>query len=198
MAIGAWYFYQVLPEVVPSHWGFDGKVNGYSSRLVASIAIPLMSLGMYLLFLLIPYFDPKKTQYEKFGKVYIIFKTSLLVLFAILYFAANFNGLGYNVPIGTLTPILIGALFIIIGNYLGKIKSNWFMGIRTPWTMSSEEVWNKTHRLGGKLFMLVGLIFIVQPLLPLSFRAPLFIISMVILIVGTFGYSYWIYKKEKK
>jgi uncharacterized membrane protein len=194
--IGAWYFYQNLPEVVPSHWGINGEVNGYSSRAVASFAIPAMLIGMYLLFLILPYFDPKKTQYEKFSKVYTIFKTLILGLLAVIYFAANLSGLGYNIPVGTLTPVLIGVLFIIIGNYLSKIKLNWFVGIKTPWTLSSEEVWNKTHRMGGKLFMLVGLIFILEPFLPLSFRAPLFIGSMVILLVGTIGYSYWVYKKQ--
>ena len=197
MAIGAWYFYQNLPEVVPSHWNFAGEIDGYSSRTVAAVAIPLLALGMYALFLILPYFDPKREHYENFGKVYAIFKTAILALLAILYFAANLNGLGYNVPIGTLTPILIGGLFIVIGNYLSKVKSNWFVGIRTPWTLSSEEVWNKTHRVSGKLFMLVGLIFILEPFMPPSFRAPIFIASMVILLVGTIGYSYWEYRKEK-
>jgi len=119
-------------------------------------------------------------------------------LIVVIYMIIGLNGLGYNLPVGVIMPGLIGLLFIVLGNYLGKIKMNWFMGIRTPWTMSSENVWNKTHRFGGKMFILAGLLMIAQIFLPLNFRLPVFIFSIAVILFGTVGYSYLVYLREKK
>jgi len=197
-AAAAIFFFNNLPERVATHWNFAGQVDAYGSGRAQAIAIPIMAAGMYLLFLLLPYLDPKKERYEQFSKVYHIFKNMILALLIIIYFVVGLNGLGYNLPVGVIIPVLIGLLFIIIGNYLGKIKRNWFMGIRTPWTMSSEEVWNKTHRFGGKMFILAGLLMMLETVLPNSFKLPIFIIMMIALLFGTIGYSYIVYLQEKK
>lgn len=191
------YFYNNLPERVATHWNFAGEIDGWGSGKSQAIAIPLMVVGMYLLFLLLPYLDPKKERYEQFRKVYHIFKTIILILLVITYFVIALNGLGYNIPVGFIIPGLVGLLFIIIGNYMAKIKMNWFVGIRTPWTLSSEEVWNKTHRFGGKMFILAGLLMMAETIMPVSWRLPLFIVMLVILLFGTIGYSYIVYLKEK-
>jgi len=191
------YFYNNLPERIPTHWNVQGQVDAYGSGKVQSVVLPLVAVGIYILFLLLPYLDPKKERYEQFSKVYHIFKNLILGLFIIIFFITSFNGLGYNLPVGVIIPSLIGLLFIILGNYMGKIKMNWFMGIRTPWTLSSEEVWNKTHRLGGKLFILGGLLMISQTFILVSWRMPVFAVMIVILVFGTMGYSYWAFLKEK-
>jgi uncharacterized membrane protein len=196
--VSAVYFYGHLPERIATHWNFAGQVDGYGSGKIQSIVLPLMLIGMYILFLVFPYLDPKKERYEQFSKVYHIFKDIILILFAIIYFIVGFNGLGYNLPVGVITPILIGLLFIIMGNYMSKIKRNWFMGIRTPWTLSSEEVWNKTHRFGGKMFILAGLLMMAETIMPNAWKLAVFILMMIILLVGTIGYSYIVYLKEKK
>jgi uncharacterized membrane protein len=193
----SFYFYAHFPERVPTHWDFNGNVNGWSSRAVGAFLIPGMLVGMYLLFLSLPYLDPKKERYAQFGKVYHIFKGLILVLLAVIYVFAGLAGLGYNINIGLWSPLLIGILFIAIGNYFGKIKMNWFMGIRTPWTLSNEEVWNKTHRLGGKLFMISGVVLALMPWYPEIWRLPLFVLVMVILIFGTLLYSYVLYRQEQ-
>lgn len=192
------YFYNNLPERIVTHWNFAGQADGWGSGQVQAIAIPLLLVGMYILFLLLPYLDPKKERYEQFSKIYHIFKNIILILLLIVYFIVGLNGLGYNLPVGLIIPILVGLLFIIIGNYMSKIKRNWFMGIRTPWTMSSEEVWNKTHRFGGKMFILAGLLMMAETIMPDSWKLAVFIIIMLILLVGTTGYSYIVYLKEKK
>jgi len=192
------FFYNNLPERIATHWNFAGEIDGWGSGKVQAIAIPLMAVGMYLLFLLLPYIDPKKERYEQFSKIYHIFKTMILVLLVIIYFVIGLNGLGYDLPVGMIIPGLIGLLFIVIGNYMGKIKRNWFMGIRTPWTLSSEEVWNKTHRFGGKMFILGGLLMIAEIFVPVSWKLPIFIIMIAALTLGTMGYSYLVYLKEKK
>ena len=191
------YFYNNLPERVATHWNYAGEVDAYGSGQTQAIAIPLMILGMYLLFLLMPYLDPKKERYEQFSKVYHIFKAMMIGLLTIVYFVVCLNGLGYNLPVGVIIPGLIGLLFIVIGNYMAKLKLNWFVGIRTPWTMSSEEVWNKTHRFGGKMFILAGLLMIAGIVVPNSWKLAVFIITMILLLGGTIGYSYLAYLQEK-
>ncbi len=199
MAVSAVYFYNNLPARVATHWNIAGQVDGYGSGQAQALALPLVAVGMYLLFLLLPYLDPKKDRYEQFSKVYHTFKAIILALLTVIYFIIALNGLGYNLPVGIIMPGLIGLLFIIIiGNYMGKIKMNWFMGIRTPWTLSSENVWNKTHRFGGKMFILAGLLMIAEIVLPISWKLPIFIIMMVMLLFGTIGYSYIVYLQEKR
>ena len=194
----SFYFYAHFPERVPIHWNVAGEVDGWGSRWVGAFMLPAVIAGMYLLFLAIPYLDPKKDRYEQFRKVFHIFKGFIVVFMAVLFFITSFSALGYNINVGLWVPGLVGLLFILLGNYMGKIKPNWFMGIRTPWTLSSEEVWNKTHRFGGKVFVLSGLVFMAMNWIPVSWRGPVFIADMVFILLGTVVYSYVVYLKEKK
>lgn len=197
ITLGAsFYFYNNFPPTVPTHWNIAGEVDGWGSKFVAAFVIPLIILGMYLMFLFLPLLDPKKERYSQFAKVYHVFKTILVVFMAIIYFITSFSGLGYNIPVATIIPILVGLLFVIIGNYMSKLKMNWFVGIKTPWTLSSEEVWNKTHRVGGKIFIISGIIIAIMNWLPMNAKMPIFITVILMMTLGTFGYSYWLFKKE--
>jgi uncharacterized membrane protein len=187
-----------LPERIPVHWNFSGEVDRWGSGKVHAVFFSVLVIGMYLLFLFIPYLDPKKARYEQFSKTYHIFKSIIIFFLFLIYLIASLNGLGYNISVAFWVPVLIGILFIIIGNYMGKIKSNWFVGIRTPWTLSSEEVWNKTHRFGGKMFILAGLLIAFEGIMPANWRLPIFIIALVVILLGTLVYSYVVYLKEKK
>lgn len=192
------YFYPLFPEQVPIHWNFQGEPDNWGSAKFAAFFFPVIIMGMYLLFLFIPYIDPKKERYDQFKNVYHIFKVLLILFMAAIYFISSFNAIGYNISINTWVPSMVGLLFIVLGNYMSKIKFNWFIGIRTPWTLSNEEVWNKTHRFGGKVFIFAGLLFILGQFSPDNFRAPLFIVSVAIVLLGTIGYSYLAYLKEEK
>ena len=196
--IASFYFYANFPEQVPIHWNTAGEVDNYGSKAVGAFLFPGIILGMYLMFLFLPLVDPKKKRYEQFRKVYHVFKNILILFMAAIYFISSLNALGYNVEIGVWVPVLVGLLFIVLGNYMGKIKPNWFMGIRTPWTLSSEEVWNKTHRLGGKLFMLCGLVIMLMNYLPINLRMPILISTIALMVLGTVGYSLILYLQEKK
>lgn len=187
-----------LPERVPTHWGLDGQVNGWSSPatlwLLCAIS-PLLSLGMQFL----PRLDPKKENYEKFQSRYDFFgplvPVILLVCIAVTLSESLWPG---RINVGRTIGLMIGVLFLIIGNLMGKIKTNWFMGIRTPWALSDPDVWNKTQRLGGWVFFLSGLSAVI-----LSLLAPekiFFIVFFTILIVGlllTYFMS-WRWFKEKQ
>ena len=116
----------------------------------------------------------------------------------IVYFATGLANLGYPINIGIVIPTLVGILFIIMGNYMGKIKYNWFIGIKTPWTLSSENVWNKTHRIAGWLFILMGVVMLLMPIFPKEIMAPIFFSTIIAVVFGSFIYSYILYRNEKK
>ncbi len=194
----SFYFFKHFPESVPIHWNIAGQPDNWSSPAFAAFFFPVLILGIYLLFLFIPLIDPKRERYEQFKNVYHIFKTVIIVFMSLIYFATSLNAIGYNIPISSVVPTMVGILFVIIGNYMSKIKSNWFVGIRTPWTLSSEEAWNKTHRLGGKIFILGGLLMASEAFVPLSWRMPIFVSIIILITVGTTGGSYIIYLKEQK
>jgi len=196
--IASFYFYSRFPDQVPIHWNFKGEVDNWGSRAVGAFLIPGVIAGMYLLFLFLPYLDPKKDRYKQFRKVYHFFKAFLILFMAFIYFLTGFSALGYDVKVGVWIPVLVGLLFILMGNYMSKIKSNWFIGIRTPWTLSSEEVWNKTHRAGGKVFIVAGILMAILPFLPLVFQKFGFIFIICFILLGTIGYSYVLYRKEGK
>ncbi len=195
--ISSFYFYANFPEQVPIHWNAAGEVDNYGSKTLGAFLFPGIILGMYLMFLIIPYIDPKKKRYVEFRKVYHVLKTVLVFFMAVMYFIASFNALGYNISVERWIPIMVGALFVLLGNYMSKIKPNWFMGIRTPWTLSSEEVWNKTHRVGGKVFMLGGVIIALTAFMPVAFRMIIFFIAVGLILAGTIVYSYIAYRQEE-
>ena len=195
--IAGWYFYNHFPDKVVSHWNFYGEPDAWGKGTTNALAIPSLITGIYLLFLALPLFDPKKERYEEFKKTYGIFKTAIILVLFLVFLASGLFNLGYNIPIQYVVPTIIGLLMVVLGNYMGKIKPNWFMGIRTPWTMSSENVWNKTHRMGGYAFILFGLLIFITPLLPKIYGLVAFSLGILIAVFGTIGYSYWVYRKEK-
>jgi len=198
VAIVSIYFYTHFPAVVPTHWGINGEVDAWSSRAIGAFLFPGIIIFTYSIFLFLPMLDPKKERYEQFEKVYGVFKNTIIVFMAIAYFITGLYALGYNIAVGRIMPMMIGVLFIILGNYMGKLKSNWFVGIKTPWTLSSEDVWNKTHNFGGKVFVISGLIIFFMDWYPVSVRLYIFIATIILLVFGTFAYSYYLFIKEKK
>ena len=191
------FSYGYFPEKVASHWGPRGEVNGFMPKFWGIFLMPLISIALLLLFIIIPKFDPLKKNYEKFRRYYDSFILMVIIfLFYIFLLTIIWNlGIFFNMSLAIIPAI--GFLFFYIGILLKNTKRNWFLGIRTPWTLSSDIVWDKTHRLGSKLFMLSGIITLVGILFPDLFiwfvLAPVLISS-----VWLYLYSYLVYKKEKK
>lgn len=197
LALG-FYFYLNLPPIVPTHWGVNGQIDAWGSRNVTLFLPPALIIGMYLLFLILPHFDPKKENYQKFSGVYHGFKTAMMIFFLLIYVITGFSGLGYKLPVDKIITAMMGVLFLLIGGYLPKLKPNWFIGIRTPWTLSNETVWQKTHEVGGKLFMLEGLLVLLSLLLLKGvWLFSFFIISILLMVLFVFVYSYWLWRKVK-
>jgi uncharacterized membrane protein len=190
--------YPHLPEEIATHWNLDGKPNGFSSRFEGVSIIPLITLALYILMLVAPSLDPRKENYLKFLKAYRLIKLGLfLFLLGIQLLVIVFN-LGYNVNIGKITTLGLGILFALLGIYLPQIKHNYFIGIKTPWTLANEKVWHETHRLGGKLFLISGILIMLSVFLP---DKPRFWLLMILLIGSSLiamVYSYFLFKKENK
>jgi uncharacterized membrane protein len=189
--------YPQLPTRVVSHWDFYGRPNGWMSREFHSIMFPALLAFMYALLSLMPKFDPRGERYAEFAKVYLTMRTMIMLVLAVTLGAATFSNLGYQINIGATACGVIGALMIVLGNYFGKLKSNYFIGIRTSWTLSSENVWNKTHRLGAKLFVVWGLSLIAAPWLKPTVAMGILFGGIIIIIAWTSIYSYLLFNKEK-
>lgn len=192
------YFFSNFPDSVPVHWNLAGQPDGWSNKTFAAFFFPGLILFLYLLLLYLPLFDPFKKRYEEFSTAYQSIRLSLVTLFTLLYLASSYNGLGYNVPIAKIVPLSIGLLFMVIGNLLPKVKKNWFVGIRTPWTLANEEIWNKTHRLGGKIFFLSGLLMILGILFDPKIYIWIFGLTIFLTVFFTMGYSWWLWHKINK
>ncbi|MDA1535904.1 MULTISPECIES: SdpI family protein [Bacillus] len=194
----AWaYAWPNLPDTMAVHWGMEG-VNGYASKFNAMLLLLGIMIFTYVLLTITPKIDPKKKNYDKFSKGYMIINYSVVVLLFLVNMLVIGVGLGYDIPMNSTPLILVGLLFIVIGNYLPQCKPNYFVGIKTPWTLSNEEVWRKTHRFSGKVFVVLGIIMILSVFVPVTWKS-FIMVGIIIGAVGlTMGYSYIAYKKELK
>ncbi|PGS95752.1 hypothetical protein COC98_19985 [Bacillus anthracis] len=194
----AWaYAWPNLPDTMAVHWGMEG-VNGYASKFNAMLLLLGIMIFTYVLLTITPKIDPKKKNYDKFSKGYMIINYSVVVLLFLVNMLVIGVGLGYDIPMNSTPLILVGLLFIVIGNYLPQCKPNYFVGIKTPWTLSNEEVWRKTHRFSGKVFVVLGIIMILSVFVPVTWKS-FVMVGIIIGAVGlTMGYSYVAYKKELK
>lgn len=192
------YFYFTFPAVVATHWNFAGQADGFSGRAFAAFFLPVLIIAVYLFMSALPYLDPKKERYKEFAGAYLGFRLVFILLFLALEIITGLYNLGYTINVSIAVSWLIGLLMFYIGWLMPRIKSNWFIGIRTPWTLSSESVWNKTHAFGRWLFIVFGICLILMPYLPETWAIVIFILGILILLLGSFGYSYWLYYQENK
>lgn len=195
LLITAVWVYPHLPERIPSHWNIHGEVDGYQSRLMGAIFTPLMATALYWLMVLLPIIDPKRDNYRRFAGAYTFLRWSLVMFFAVMYAATIMVALGYSIDIGMLVKAIISILFIIIGNFMGQFRHNYFVGIKTPWTLANEEVWQRTHRFGGKIWVLCGLICLAMAFVNSTWSEIVFFTALIIIIIVPVVYSYLIFVK---
>jgi len=191
------YFYYQFPDKIVSHWDSQGQPNGYMSKFLGLFLMPLISVALFLLFMLLPKIDPFKKNIQKFRNYFDGFIIIIFVFLFYLYLLTIFWNLGYTF---NMILFLIPAFTVLLyyaGILIEHAKRNWFIGIRTPWTLSSEKVWNKTHKLGAKLFKvsaviaLLGLVF-------QKYAIYFVIIPLIFSVLDTTIYSYFEYKKLRK
>ena len=187
--------YPTVPDRVVSHWNAAGQADGYSSKFWGLFLIPLIMTGFVALFAVLPRIDPYKMNYEKFRDYY----EGFILLFVLFFLAIQVQiilwSIGYQVSPNLTFPLLIGMLFIYIGFLLGHTEQNWFVGIRTPWTLSSKTVWKKTHELGGKLFKIAGVISCAG-IVAGAYALWFILVPVLAVAVYTVVYSYTEFQKE--
>ena len=185
--------FSALPEEVPVHWGQNG-VDGYQSKGMAFVTLHAIMIFIYVLMMVIPKIDPKKKNFNYFSKGYMIINYALISLFFVINTMILLICLGYNIPMEKLAGPFVGGLFMILGNYLQQARANFFIGIRTPWTLSNDEVWRKTHRLGGKLFMGGGLLILLTFFMPIDWEFYIITGVVAVIVIVPTVYSYLLFR----
>jgi uncharacterized membrane protein len=187
------FAYPYLPDQMPMHWNIHGEVDGYWDKQYAAFFPPLLMIVLMALFIFMPRIDPKKENYKKFSGSYTIFITIMNVFFLLLQSMTISYGLGVNIDISLVVNLGIGLLFIVLGNYLPRIKHNYFIGVRTPWTLANEKTWRKTHQLSGKLFVMAGILLVAISFLPgiYKFTGMLVVVLSTVLIATIASYVFF-------
>ena len=191
------YVWNSLPQKVPMHWNYRGEIDDWGSKNSLLLLVGLLTLVPYILMLIIPKIDPKNKlsvmggKYNQIKFVFIAF-ISGLSLFII------FSSKNQSVSNPNLIQVLIGVLFIVLGNYFKVIKQNYFIGIKTPWTLENEQVWKLTHIFAGKLWIAGGLLIAVFSLfLPSDLAFGFFLTITILITLIPVLYSYFKYKELK-
>ena len=183
-----------VPYMMASHWNMSGQVNGYMSKGFGLYFIPILSLALFVLFRFLPKIDPYKQNFAQFESYYNIFVVILTLFLFYLYLLTITWNLGYRFNFIQLTVPAFSILFYYAGVLTGNSKRNWFVGIRTPWTLSSEVVWQKTHILGGKLFKLTALSILFGIIFP-TFAIHIILVSVFLTVAIVYLYSYLEFQK---
>ncbi|AST07437.1 hypothetical protein AF2641_11410 [Anoxybacillus flavithermus] len=171
-----------LPSEVAIHWNVAGEADGFVNKWWGALLFPICLTFIVALVTFLPKFDPRKENYKKFENVYRIFlHVFVLFLFSMHVVTLAYN-VGFPVQVDIVVPIGVGVLFIVLGNYMPKIKPNYFIGIRTPWTLDNETVWQKTHRVGGKVFVMMGVLVMLTIFVESVWR---FVLLFIIVFGGT-------------
>jgi len=197
-AVVSVWAYPRLPETVATHWNLRGVPDGYSSRFWALAMMPLVMFAMTGVFAVLPKMDPRRENYAKFFDSYWLIANAILVFMGVAHVLILANGMGYTVQVDRLLPLGVGLLFAFLGNYLTRIEPNWFIGIRTPWTLSSDTVWRKTHRTGGWLFVIGGIVIAAGAFAPRGALLPLFVATLIVVAGIPVVQSYVLWKREQR
>ena len=188
--------YPFMPEIVPIHWNAAGQVNGYGPKWMATFLFPAINLGTFLLVRLLLSLGPRLGSTNQRTNMMIVDRILAAVLLMLLIVQLTVTALIFHLPVDALfiISLALSGLFLYMGNYFGKLQRNFWAGIRTPWTLSNDTVWERTHRVGGWLFFASGLIGIVLSFMPsmrFSGIIGLLVLDSVVLVV----YSYLAYRQ---
>ena len=184
-----------MPNQMASHWNIRSEVDSYMPKSWALFLMPIISVGILVSFILIPKIDPLKNNIKKFRKHFDGFILLIVLYLLYIHCLTLIWNMGVRFNMGQAMVPAMAVLFYYIGVLLENSKRNWFVGIRTPWTLSSEKVWDKTHKIGGKLFKISGTIVLLGILFPES-GTWFILVPVLATVIYTLVYSYFEYKKE--
>ena len=188
------YLWNRLPDQIPIHFNFSGEADGWSSRPFAVFVLPLFLLAVHLLMAIATAYDPKGRGFS--DRIYWMLLWTVPIVSWTMNLSVYGIAVGMNIRIDVVVRIMSGILFIIIGNYMPKVRQNMTVGIKIPWTLSDPENWNKTHRLAGKLFLISGVLTLMSIFLPNQAGMLIMFCSIIIAAVFPMIYSFQLYRKS--
>ncbi len=189
--------YPKFPDQVPVHWGIDGEVDRYSSK-TSVLFLAAVPLFICILFYLIPMIDPRRKNYRYHTKAYHVCLSLTVLLLIVFNWVSSLIALGYQFDISQIIVFGIGILFVGLGNYMPQIRPNYYFGVRTPWAIENPWVWKKTQRMGGILFMIMGVTLLPFSFLPDSILFPILMGMLFGSVALVYLYSYLMFLKAQK
>ncbi|NLN17082.1 MAG: SdpI family protein [Firmicutes bacterium] len=190
--------YPQLPAKVPYHWNIRGEVDGYANPFWGAFGLPLLALGVYILMGLLPRIDPKRENYPRFRGAYRLIRSSIISFLLLMQALILMVSVGREVNVSLIIQLGVSLLFILLGTTMPKLAFNYFVGIRTPWTLADEEVWRKTHELSGKLWIGAGFGGLLSALLPPPANFIGFMAFLIGASLASIVYSYLAYRDRVK
>jgi uncharacterized membrane protein len=196
LVLSLWAYLRLPADaLVPTSWTLGGEVQRYAGKLAGlftTVATFLVIIGVLFL---VPKIEPRRVNLARSAPAYRAMTYAVIVLFAALHAMLVGVALGYPIDVGRVVPLGVGALLVIIGNWLPKVRSNFFFGIRTPWTLTSDYTWRRTHRLGGWVFVLLGIAtMMMAAVLPTAYLTGVILGGMVAAAIGLAAYSYLVWR----
>lgn len=188
-------FYNQLPEQMPIHWNAAGEVDDYTSKIFALFGLPMILLVFHMALVWVTDKDPKYMNIPKVMYVIIYFLIPIISTICVGFSINTALPNGLDINISSTLPLVLGIIFLFVGNYLPKCKQSYTVGIKTPWALHDEENWNKTHRLAGFLWIIGGILIIICSLFFSTMVNPFFVIILAMTVIP-YVYSYLIYKKK--
>ncbi|MGE4282098.1 MAG: SdpI family protein [Clostridia bacterium] len=191
--------FEKLPDQIPMHWNIHGEIDAWYSKFPWAFAIPLLGIIITVLISVLPKIDPKKENYEKFKPQYFIIRLFVIIFLAVMQIIIIFTSMGATfLKVDTIIKFLVGILFIILGNLMPKLKQNYFVGIKTPWTLANEVVWTKSHRHGGFVWFGTGFIMSGLAFVPGMGSSVVYFTLIFVSAIEPIIYSWIRFRKETK
>ncbi|MEN6407071.1 MAG: DUF1648 domain-containing protein [Thermoguttaceae bacterium] len=193
MSAAAW---SVVPDRIPVHWNAHGQIDGYGGKWEGLLLLPTIVVGLYLLMLAVPRIDPGRANYESFKKAYWVIRLVVLAYMAVLHATILLITLGHRLEMNRIVLLSSGVLLLILGSVLGKVRPNWFVGVRTPWTLSSKQSWTRSQRAGGWMLITAGIVTLPAAFLPAPWNLALFLGTLLLGTLWLVLYSYLIWRHD--
>ncbi|MFC1750886.1 SdpI family protein [Pseudomonadota bacterium] len=191
----SFYFFPKLPSQIPTHWNFQGNADQYSPKTFGVLFLPILQVGIYLLFQTLPLIDPKKKNYQLFKTEWIKIQIVILSFFTYMHFITLTAARNQNLNVSRYVFVGIGLLLVTLGYYLKDVKQNFFIGIRTPWTISNQKVWKNTHIFASKAYIITGLVTVCTSPFVLSINPAYIFLALLSGSLSPVLYSYYSYRQ---
>lgn len=187
-------FYPTLPDPMPTHWNLSGEIDGWAPKPVGTFLMPLVMAGTAALFAAVPHISPQGFPVDEASRGFRAIGVATVAFVLCMHVVILLIATGTRINMTIIIPMLIGALFVVLGNYMTKMPRNFFVGIRTPWTLADEDVWYRTHRLGARVFVAAGLALMIVPFAGEAQPTAFTVIAIAAAFIPIV-YSYVIYRR---